>query len=255
MFLHKSREASHLCFLSNPALRLVQCARVNSAADANCKACGAARWDGDDGQLAARVSAILQVSAVTCETSPEWMQVAVHMLPACCGGVCTDICSQLQTSDLDAITLSSVVQRLEAESGNAPSAGLQFAQADVKQEVDRQLSLSASLVLQGLLKHLVECCDVPFHALTSGRAIASLEAVKVGNCQECCSNSTAVPSSWAGAQRAQMAGAGRGPASAPAAAEQPPQPPDGERQRTMNVHPGVIQSSGSGACNWFQSTA
>jgi hypothetical protein len=52
--------------MSDPALRLVQCARVNSAADPNCKACGAARWDGDDGQLAARVSAILQVNILGC---------------------------------------------------------------------------------------------------------------------------------------------------------------------------------------------
>ena len=49
----------------------------------------------------------------------------------------------LQTSDLGTVTLSSVVQRLESESGSASGAGLQYARADIKREVDRQLSLSA----------------------------------------------------------------------------------------------------------------
>jgi hypothetical protein len=53
------RMTAHSCFTL--PLRLAQCAHVNSAAEPVCTACGAARWDGDDGQLAARVSAILQV--------------------------------------------------------------------------------------------------------------------------------------------------------------------------------------------------
>jgi hypothetical protein len=135
-----------------PALRLVRCARQNLAADHVCKACGAARWDGDDKQLAARVSAILQVnlahvqiepldalcrSAVTC--SP------VELLRAARGAVMTQCpMSAVQTSDLGRTSLSGVLQRLEVESGSTPGAGLQLARADVKREVDRQLSLSAS---------------------------------------------------------------------------------------------------------------
>lgn len=48
--------------------RLVQCSSVNSVADCSCKACGAARWDGKGGQLAARVRAILQASACLFKT-------------------------------------------------------------------------------------------------------------------------------------------------------------------------------------------
>jgi len=40
--------------------RLEQCAEVNPAAAATCAACSAALWDGEDGQLRARVAAILQ---------------------------------------------------------------------------------------------------------------------------------------------------------------------------------------------------
>ena len=110
------------------------------------------------------------------------------LLPTCrlhavmAWGVCDVLsCVRVQTSDLDTITLSSVVQRLEAESGSAPGAGLQFAEADVKREVDRQLSLSASFVLECLPKPLVECCDVPFHALAGERATASMEAEQNGS--------------------------------------------------------------------------
>lgn len=97
--------AAQLAIQACQLSRLVPCSHVNSVADASCEACGAARWDGDNGQLSARVRAILQ------------------------------------TSDLNATTLKGVLRRLAAESGNVPAAGLQFARADVQREVDRQLAL------------------------------------------------------------------------------------------------------------------
>lgn len=45
----------------NAKRRLVACDKVNDASEAKCTACGAARWDGEQGQLRARVAAILQV--------------------------------------------------------------------------------------------------------------------------------------------------------------------------------------------------
>lgn len=66
-----------------PTCRLVPCSHVNSVAESSCEACGAARWDGDDGQLSARVRAILQASLNLCAIFTEKVAAAfwAHLLP------------------------------------------------------------------------------------------------------------------------------------------------------------------------------
>jgi hypothetical protein len=146
----------------------------------------------------------------------------------------------LQTSDLGTITLGGVVQRLGAESGSAPGAGLQFARVDVKGEVDRQLSLSACKPGLFTMVRLSVCTCCMAEALDAAVELAGGFATvhpcayrqqhpDVPAVEQCCEvhKLRCIPHSLrAGAQGAQLASSGKEPA--PAAAAQAALSADGE---------------------------